>query len=37
MMIEGRKRSAAALGRSGARPSAPSGGWQRYAAGWGHT
>jgi hypothetical protein len=34
---EGRKRAAAALGRSGAGPRAPSGGWQRYSADWGYT
>ena len=37
MMNEGRKRAAAALDRSGARPRAPSAGWQRYSADWGHT
>jgi hypothetical protein len=33
---EGRKRAAAARGRSGARPRAPLGGCQRYSADWGH-
>jgi len=37
MTNEGRKRAAAALGRSGARPRAPSGGWQRHSADWGLT
>ena len=32
---EGRKRAAAALGRSGARPRTPLGGWTRYSADWG--
>jgi hypothetical protein len=32
MLNEGRKRPAAALGRSGARPGTPLGGWQRYTA-----
>ena len=37
MMNEGRKRAAAAPARSGAGPRAPSEGWQRYSADWGHT